>query len=170
MTSDRLCYSIRPIRPSDNEEVAAIIRLVMPEFGASGPGFALTDGEVPAMYEAYQGHNKGFYVVTDGERVLGCGGIAPLTGCGADVCELRKMYFLPELRGLGFGEKLLRQCLAEAKRMGYRECYLETLHSMKAANKLYEKFGFTDLTKPLGCTGHFACDRWRVLNLNKFDS
>ena len=39
-------------------------------------------------------------------RVVGGGGIAPLAGGDPDVCELRKMYFLPSLRGLGAGMAL----------------------------------------------------------------
>src|SRR5690606_41202506 len=37
--------TIRKIRPEDNAAVASIIRTVMPEFGASGQGFAIHDRE-----------------------------------------------------------------------------------------------------------------------------
>ena len=46
-------YLIRPIRPADDASVAAIIRAVMPEFGADGPGFAIHDPEVDHMSDAY---------------------------------------------------------------------------------------------------------------------
>lgn len=46
-------FLIRPIETRDNAAVAAIIRTVMPEFGADGPGFAIHDAEVDTMYEAY---------------------------------------------------------------------------------------------------------------------
>ncbi|HZX71850.1 MAG TPA: GNAT family N-acetyltransferase, partial [Rhodanobacter sp.] len=36
-------FLIRPITPADNPVMAAIIRAVMPEFGADGPGFAIHD-------------------------------------------------------------------------------------------------------------------------------
>jgi hypothetical protein len=36
-------YLIRPIEPRDDAAVAAIIRAVMPEFGAVGDGFAIND-------------------------------------------------------------------------------------------------------------------------------
>ena len=45
-------WILRPIRPSDDEAVAAIIRTVMTEHGASGPGFAIHDAEVLAMIRA----------------------------------------------------------------------------------------------------------------------
>jgi putative acetyltransferase len=90
--------------------------------------------------------------------VVGGGGIAPLEGGDADTCELKKMYFLPEGRGLGLGEEVLKACLASAKQLGFKRCYLETFNTMKGAMKLYEKNGFVEINGPLGNTGHFACD------------
>ncbi len=81
------------------------------------------------------------------------------------MCELQKMYFLPEARGQGMGERLLRRCLAFAKEAGYRLCYLETLKSMDQAQKLYQRLGFETLRAPMGATGHFGCDRWYALKL-----
>jgi putative acetyltransferase len=154
-------YSFRPIRPEDDPAVAAIIRQVMPEFGADGPGFALHDPEVDHMHEAYSAPGAAYFVVEDPRgRVTGGGGIAALIGGDPGVCELRKMYFLPELRGRGMGEALLRHCLAVARELGYRTCYLETLTGMGQAMRLYAKVGFRPLCAPLGQTGHGSCDRW----------
>ncbi|HEY9839810.1 MAG TPA: MarR family winged helix-turn-helix transcriptional regulator, partial [Candidatus Obscuribacterales bacterium] len=94
-------YTIRPIRPEDSPGVAAVIRKVMPEFGASGPGFALHDPEVDDMYTTYSQQRSAYFVILSGDRVVGGGGIAQLEGGDPETCELRKMYFLPELRGLG---------------------------------------------------------------------
>jgi putative acetyltransferase len=157
--------SIRPIRADDDAAVAAIIRTVMPEFGASGPGFAINDPEVDGMSAAYARPRAAFFVVTDGERVIGGGGIAPLDGGDDETCELRKMYFLPEARGRGVGAALLERCLATARDFGYARCYLETLARMDAARKLYARFGFAPLCAPLGKTGHFGCDSYYALDL-----
>jgi putative acetyltransferase len=46
-------FVLRTIRPGDNPQVAGIIRSVMTEFGAVGPGFSIMDPEVDHMYEAY---------------------------------------------------------------------------------------------------------------------
>ena len=153
--------TFRPIRPEDDASVAAIIRVVMPEFGADGPGFAIHDPEVTAMSAAYSVAGAIYFVVeTPDGRVIGGGGIAKLEGGCDGVCELRKMYFLPEARGTGMGEKLLRHCLSGAKDLGYKTCYLETLTGMDAAMRLYEKVGFQKLCAPMGATGHGGCDRW----------
>ena len=92
---------IRPIEPRDDPAVAAIIREVMPSFGACGPGFAINDPEVDYMSRAYAAARSAYFVVEEGGKVIGGGGIAPLVGGDGDTCELRKMYFLPSLRGAG---------------------------------------------------------------------
>ncbi len=151
----------RPIEPRDDAAVAAVIRTVMPEFGADGPGFAIHDPEVDHMHQAYAAPGAAYFVVVDEtDQVVGGGGVAALEGGGPGVCELRKMYFLPEARGLGLGEALLRHCLAVAGELGYRTCYLETLTGMDQALKLYGKLGFRPLCAPLGRTGHGGCDHW----------
>ena len=156
-------YSIRRIRAEDNPGVAELIRTVMPEFGAKGPGFAINDPEVAHMFEAYQEMGHAYFVVTDG-KILGGGGIAPLAG-EAGVCELRKMYFLEEIRGLGLGQKVMDLCLRTARELGYQSCYLETLKSMEKAKALYLRNGFEPLPSPRGNTGHFSCDSWYQKNI-----
>lgn len=153
-------FRIRPIAASDDPAVAAVIRTVMPEFGADGPGFAIHDPEVGAMHGAYDRPGSAYFVVEAGGRVLGGGGVAPLEGGPEGTCELRKMYFLPELRGRGAGRALLQRCLEAAAGLGYRSCYLETLTGMEAAQRLYRALGFTPLPGPMGATGHHGCNRW----------
>lgn len=156
----------RSIAPDDDAAVAALIRTVMPEFGAVGPGFAIEDPEVDHMSRAYDAPRAAYFVVVDANaRIVGGGGLAPLAGAEPTVCELRKMYFLPVARGHGMGERLLRHCLDVARGFGYRTCYLETLSGMDAAVALYEKLGFTRRTQPLGATGHHGCNRYYSLEL-----
>jgi len=158
-------FTVRSITHDDAPQVAAIIRAVMPEFGADGPGFALHDPEVDHMDRAYGVPGARYYVIERGGRVLGGGGVAALEGAGAGTCELRKMYFLPEVRGLGLGARMLSTCLEAARELGYERCYLETLESMRAAQRLYRAFGFKQLDGPEGATGHFGCDAWYARGL-----
>lgn len=158
-------YVLRPIRPEDDPAVARIIRTVMPEFGAKGPGFAINDPEVDAMCAAYPAPRAVYFVVDVDGAVVGGGGVGPLAGADDGVCELRKMYFLPSARGMGAGKALLARCIDEARARGYRRMYLETLTGMDTAQRLYDRFGFTKLGAPLGATGHFGCDRWYALDL-----
>lgn len=157
-------FTIRPIAARDDAAVAAIIRTVMPEFGADGPGFAIHDAEVGAMHAAYAKSGCAYFVVELEGKVHGGGGVAPLDGA-AGVCELRKMYFLPELRGRGAGSALIIRCLDAAHELGYRQCYLETLTGMDAAQRLYQKHGFARIPAAMGSTGHFSCNRFYLLDL-----
>lgn len=158
-------YSIRPITPADDAAVAGIIRTVMPEFGAVGSGFAINDPEVDWMSRAYAEPRSSYFVIEREGRVAGGAGVAPLIDGEPDVCELRKMYFLPELRGLGAGAAMMARCLEAARGHGFRRCYLETLRGMDAAMKLYERSGFRRIPGPMGATGHGGCNAFYLLDL-----
>jgi putative acetyltransferase len=157
--------NVRPIKPEDNLQLAAIIRTVMPEFGASGEGFAIHDKEVDDMYGAYTQPRSIYFVCEVEGKIVGGGGVAPLEGGEADTCELKKMYFLPEGRGKGLGQHVLTKCLEAARTIGFSFCYLETFHTMKGAMKLYEKNGFERIPGSCGSTGHFGCDTFYRLKL-----
>jgi putative acetyltransferase len=158
-------FSIRPIKQADDPRMAQIIRTVMPQFGAVGDGFAINDPEVDWMSRAYAEPRCAYFVVERNGQVMGGGGVAPLIVGDEDLCELRKMYFLPELRGMGAGTALMQLCLDAARRHGFRRCYLETLKGMDAAMKLYERSGFRRLPGPMGATGHGGCNAFYLLEL-----
>ena len=157
--------ALRPIRAEDDVAMAAVIRSVMPEFGACGDGFAINDPEVDWMSRAYSAPRHAYFVLERDGRVLGGAGVAPLAGGDARTCELRKMYFLPEARGLGAGAAMMARCLDAARGFGFRQCYLETLTGMDAAMRLYERSGFRRIDAPMGTTGHGGCDRFYLLEL-----
>ena len=153
-------FRIRRIETRDDPAMAAVIRSVMTELGASGPGFAIHDPEVDGMSAAYGRPRHDYFVLVRGDVVVGGAGYGQLVGADESVCELRKMYYLPEVRGTGMGARMLEHVLAEARAAGYTTCYLETLRSMQAARKLYAKFGFEPIPGPMGNTGHFSCDAY----------
>ncbi|SFR44961.1 putative acetyltransferase [Robiginitalea myxolifaciens] len=152
--------TIRPITRSDNTAIAGIIRSVMREWGAPEEGSALSDPELDRMFETYEPVGSMYWVVADGTQVLGGAGIAPLAGGPQGTCELQKMYFRPELRGKGMGATLIGKAMEEARKLGYRQCYIETMPYMDKAMRLYERFGFEKRSEPLGNTGHTACQVW----------
>jgi putative acetyltransferase len=163
MTPDAVV--IRPIEPGDDAAVAAIIRRVMPEFGAVGDGFAINDPEVDWMCRAYNAPRTTYFVVERDGVVLGGAGVAPLAGADDGTCELRKMYFLPSLRGLGVGSLLMARCLESARGFGFQRCYLETLAGMDAAMRLYQRSGFRRIDAALGATGHGGCNAYYLRGL-----
>src|SRR5688572_14779564 len=106
---------VRPIESRDDAAIAHILRAVMSEFGATGAGSSIGDAEVDGMFSAYSGPRAAYFVADDDGVLVGGGGIGPLQGAAFEACELRKMYLLPEARGHGTGERLLRQCLRAAR-------------------------------------------------------
>ena len=156
---------LRKLEQRDNQSVRDIIRTVMPEFGASGQGFAIHDKEVENMFAAYTQPRCAYFVWEEAGKILGGGGVAPLAGGDADTCELKKMYFLPEGRGKGLGQSILTECLKKAKSLGFKYCYLETFNTMASAMKLYEKNDFKKISSPLGNTGHFSCEVFYKIEL-----
>jgi len=158
-------FSIRKIKKKDNPQVATLIREVMTEFGAVGEGYSINDPEVDDMFGNYRDELHRFYVIEFDGKVVGCSGIAPLKGGGRLTCELRKMFFRPVTRGRGLGKRLLITLLDDAKKFGYKKCYLETLTRMESAIALYEQHGFERLDSQCGATGHSSCDRYYQLIL-----
>jgi putative acetyltransferase len=158
---------IRLIQPADNPRMAAIIRQVMTEFNCVGPGFSIEDPEVDHLSEAYAPPAAAYFVLIRDGAPGGGAGYAPLEGGDPGICELRKMYILPSLRGRGAGQALLDACLAGARDHGYRAMYLETVHNMARANRLYRKNGFQPLDEPLGRTGHDGCDAYYLRPLQE---
>lgn len=157
--------TIRPIEARDNQRVAQIIRRVMTEFSCVGEGYSITDPEVEQMFESYLGDKAAFFVIEHHGQIMGCGGFGPLAGGDGLTCELKKMYFLTELRGYGMGKQLLNTCISTATEYGYQTMYLETVERMVAANALYQKRGFQQLQGPQGATGHSSCDAFYALVL-----
>ena len=158
-------FIIREILPKDNAQLATVIREVILEMGAPKTGTAYEDAATDKMFETYQKEKAAYFVLEYQNKIVGGGGIAQLDNFEGNTCELQKMYFLPIARGKGLGTKMISKCLKKAKEFGFENCYLETLPYMKAAVKLYKKYGFTDLDKPMGNTCHYSCNVWMIKNI-----
>ncbi len=156
---------IREIQAKDNTQIEAVIRSCFPEFNIPLEGTAYADPETKRMYESYLNENETYFVIEIDNNVLGGAGIKPLKDFEDEVCELQKMYFSPELRGKGLGKELFGKCLVEAKRLGFKKCYLESASQLKAAIHVYETFGFKHLEQPLGNTGHYSCGVYMIKEL-----
>jgi putative acetyltransferase len=59
----------------------------------------------------------------------------------------------------------MKKCFQQAKTLGYKQIYLETMPELRHAIGLYEKAGFNYLPGPLGSSGHFGCDLWMIKHL-----
>jgi putative acetyltransferase len=156
---------ISKIKQQDNAAVAKVIRDVLIEHNVPKVGTAYADASLDCMYEAYNKPQSIYFVVEKEGKIIGGAGIAPLENGPEDICELQKMYFLAEARGLGLGSQMMSQCLEAAKDFGFKRCYLETMPYMHDAQKLYKKSGFDYLDAPMGDTGHSSCPVWMLKTL-----
>ena len=155
----------RKIIPSDNKTIKDIIKNTMREFKADPQTTILGDPTVNTMYENFQNERAVYYIAEENGKILGGAGVNQLDGTTENICELQRMFLLPEARGKGIGNKLMEMSLEAAKNFGYEKIYLETLAEMHEARKLYLKSGFAFIDKPLGSTGHSGCNTWMVLEL-----
>ncbi|MDO9276477.1 MAG: GNAT family N-acetyltransferase [Lutibacter sp.] len=158
-------FKIREIQLKDNKKIAKVIREILVEFGVPKMGTAYADKILDTLYEAYDTEKAIYYIIEKEGEIFGGAGIKQLDNYEGNVCELQKMYFLPEARGIGMGSKMMETCLKKAKEFGFEQCYLETLPYMEEARKLYRKAGFKDLDAPMGDTGHYSCNLWMLKEL-----
>jgi putative acetyltransferase len=156
---------IREIQKHDNAQMAAIVREVLMDLGAPKVGTAYADPYLDSLFEVYDIPRAIYFVIEKNGKILGGAGIMQLENAEATICELQKMYFLPELRGLGFGTQLMSLCLEKARAFGFESCYIETMTYMEAALKLYRKSGFEYLEQQIGNTGHNSCEVWMLKKL-----
>jgi GNAT superfamily N-acetyltransferase len=73
----------------------------------------------------------------------GCGGAAAAKPDAA-LGEVKRLYVQPGRRGGGWGARLAREIVDEARRIGYRELKLDTLEWMTEARSLYASLGFRE--------------------------
>jgi putative acetyltransferase len=156
---------IRKIEKKDNQAVAELIRAVFDELNIPKVGTAYADPYLDLMFEEYNKPKSAYFVVETNAKIIGGAGIAPLENEAVTTCELQKMYFLPEARGLGIGSQMMDKCLKAAKDFDFEKCYLETMPFMQDAQKLYKKAGFDYICSPMGSTGHDSCPVWMLKEL-----
>jgi len=88
-----------------------------------------------------------------GRLLLATSPAGDLLGCGVirhirdDAAEFKRMYVRPAARGLGLGRALFEHRVDEARRMGCRTLYADTIKGNMAMISMYEKLGFTRIPR-----------------------
>ena len=156
--------NIRKIQPADNQAIKKVIQTSLEKHGLNIPGTAYFDPQLGYLYEYYNGiPNAAYWVVELDGQVVGGIGIAPYDSAN-NICELQKFYLDESAQGNGFGKQLMETALTFAK-AHYNKCYLETMHDLKTACILYEKYGFELLDTPLPGSEHSTMDAWYLKDL-----
>ncbi|WP_437923048.1 GNAT family N-acetyltransferase [Sorangium sp. So ce291] len=102
-------------------------------------GFAEELARLPGSYAPPSGR---LLLCTVEQVPRGCVALQAIT---AEDCEMKRLYVQPGQRGLGLGRRLVARVLDEARAIGYRRIYLDTLPSMARAAAMYEALGFEDV-------------------------
>lgn len=157
---------IRKLKEGDDPSIARIIRNTLKEFGANHPGTVYFDESTDHLTAVFEKEGSTYFIAENESGILGGAGIYPTEGLPAGVCELVKMYLVPEARNKGLGKKLITTCLEYAKMYGYTQVYLETMPELKKALVVYERMGFQYIDHAIGNSGHFGCNLWMLKKLS----
>lgn len=78
--------------------------------------------------------------------------------------QLRLLFVEPWARGLGIGARLVSECVAHARRVGYSTVVLFTVRGLDSARRLYEAEGFRLVDETPGhAWGHdHVAQTWEV--------
>ncbi len=132
---------------------AEIIRSVLSEYGLGWEPEG-ADRDVLQVEEYYLATGGEFWVIEYQNQLVGTGAYYPITR-GEKAVEIRKMYLLPSVRGLGLGKYLLQQLEAAIARSalpkaiaarGFQQIWIETASVLTEAVKLYESNGYQKAT------------------------
>jgi putative acetyltransferase len=150
--------TIRKATNFDSEKVKDLVFAVLDEFQLESDPDE-TDSDLEDIEASYIDRGGIFEMIEDVDgRVLGTYGLYPVDD---STVELRKMYFVRELRSRGYGREILQRAIGKAREFGFSSMYLETASVLEKAVKLYESFGF----RPVDIIHSKRCDQGFVLDL-----
>lgn len=140
--SERPTYTLRAPRSGDYGWV--IHRhgvLYSREYGWNERFEGLVAGAVAAIIEHHDpARDRGWIAVrADTGAIVGS---VFIVAASPTVAKLRLLYVEPTERGTGLGRRLVRECIAFSRSVGYERITLWTNSVLTAARAIYEKEGF----------------------------
>jgi len=94
---------------------------------------------LPGKYALPKGR---LYLAVLNETPAGCIALRPLN---ETQCEMKRLYVRPAFRGRGLAKQLTGRVIADARKIGYRQMFLDTLSMMSDAQALYLSLGFREI-------------------------
>ncbi len=137
-------FIIRSWQQSDRNYAAGVIGSVLSEYGLGWePDGA--DQDVLQIETSYWATGGEFWVIEYQGKLVGTAAYYPVKR-GENAVEIRKMYLLPQVRGLGLGKYLLQQLEEVIASRGFQLVWIETASVLVEAIKLYESQGYQPAT------------------------
>jgi len=99
-------------------------------------GFSQELANLPGDYAPPQGC---ILMAVSAREFVGCVALRPLED---RICEMKRLYVLPDFRRRKIGWTLAQDIIDEARTRGYARMRLDTIESMTEAKQLYRSLGF----------------------------
>lgn len=143
---------------ADRENIRNLVFCVLREYGLEPEPDGI-DKDLEDIEANYIDRGGVFELLKDFDgNLLGTVGLYPLD---AKRVELRKMYFVNEIRGKGLGKIMLKRMIKSAAEKSFEQIVLETASVLREAIGLYKKFGFIESQEKHA----IRCDQSFYLNL-----
>ena len=152
---------IRRFKEADAQKVSALIAKTLRTTNIKDYSPEFIENEVNVLtpeYIAWRASWTHFYVVCEGETIIGCGAIGPYWGSETE-SSLFTIFVLPEYQGKGVGRRIIKAL--EQDEYFLRAKRIEIPASITALN-FYKKMGYNH--KP----GHELPDEEQLYRLEKY--
>ena len=126
---------------SDRSPGRELLRELIDLFNEQYPGRAAKPGSVTTPDEMVPPHGV-FLVGYEQERAIAIGGLRPLED---DVCEIKRMYVVPDARSRGAGRALLAALEDAAREIGYRRVRLDAGPAQAHSKVLFAQTGYVEI-------------------------
>lgn len=136
----RASFTLRPHQPGD---MGWIIRrqtqLYASEFGWDGSFEAMMADIAGKFVAKFNPKTDNCWIAERNGEIAGSVFLVPASkGTG----QLRMLYVEPSARGLGIGQRLVEECIGDARAKGYKKLMLWTNDILVSARKIYIAAGF----------------------------
>ena len=135
---------IRRYQDADNPAVWELHHRALEATGAYFPG--KWNDDIDDIQNHYLNNGGEFLIGTLDGKIVCMGAFRKKSDT---LAEIKRMRVLPEYQRRGLGQAILNQLEAKAILLGYRELCLDTTTLQIAAQKMYEKNGFTEVRRGL---------------------
>jgi GNAT superfamily N-acetyltransferase len=140
--TDRPQLRFAPARVDDGPG-AILAQAMREEIAVMYDGLELDGASMPKAGSAELSPPGGAFLVGwHGDQPVCCGGVKRLD---ERVCEIKKMYVVPALRGKGIARRLLGALEDRARGLGYERARLDTGPKQLSARGLYESEGYVEI-------------------------